>query len=40
MALGFQVAEEEPPPPGFASWDDFADRNQIPPELWRAAIVT
>ena len=31
--------EEEPPPPGFSSWEDFAERNQIPPELWRAAVV-
>jgi hypothetical protein len=31
--------EEEPPPPGFSSWEDFAERNAIPPELWRAAVV-
>ena len=31
--------EEEPPPEGFSSWEDFAERNAIPPELWRAAVV-
>jgi hypothetical protein len=31
--------EEEPPPPGFSSWEEFAERNTLPPELWRAAIV-
>lgn len=31
--------EEEPPPPGFATWDEFAERNQIPPQMWRSAIV-
>jgi hypothetical protein len=31
--------EDEPPPPGFSSWDDFAERNQIRPQLWRAAVV-
>jgi len=29
----------EPPPPGFDSWDQFAERNQIPREQWRAAVV-
>jgi hypothetical protein len=31
--------KEEPPPPGFSSWDDFAERNRIPPQPWRAAVV-
>ena len=31
--------EEELPPRGYSSWDDFAERNQIPPQLWRAAVV-
>jgi hypothetical protein len=31
--------EDEPPPEGFSSWEDFAERRQIPPELWRAAVV-
>jgi hypothetical protein len=31
--------EEEPPPPGFLSWEDFAERNQMPPQLWRAAGI-
>jgi hypothetical protein len=31
--------EDEPPPPGFSSWEDFAERNQIPSQLWRAAVV-
>jgi hypothetical protein len=30
--------EEEPPPPGFSSWEDFAERNDLP-QLWRAAVV-
>jgi hypothetical protein len=36
LALGY---EEEPPPSGFSSWEEFAQRNNIPPELWRAAVV-
>jgi hypothetical protein len=31
--------EQEPPPEGFSSWEDFAERNAIPRELWRAAVV-
>jgi hypothetical protein len=31
--------EKEPPPPGFSSWEEFAERNALPPELWRAAVV-
>jgi hypothetical protein len=31
--------EEEPPPPGFSSWAEFAERNELPPQLWRAAVV-
>ncbi|HET6921112.1 MAG TPA: VOC family protein [Jiangellaceae bacterium] len=33
------VYEEEPPPPGFSSWEEFAERNELPPQLWRAAVV-
>jgi catechol 2,3-dioxygenase-like lactoylglutathione lyase family enzyme len=36
LALGY---EPEPPPEGFASWEEFAERNHIPRELWRAAVV-
>jgi hypothetical protein len=42
MSLFWALAldyEEEPPPPGFSSWEDFAERNQIPSQLWRAAVV-
>jgi hypothetical protein len=31
--------EDEPPPPGFSSRGDFAESNQIRPQLWRAAVV-
>jgi hypothetical protein len=30
LALGY---EEEPPPPGFSSWEEFAERNELPPQL-------
>src|SRR5215203_5231365 len=36
LALGY---EPELPPDGFASWEEFAERNHIPRELWRAAVV-
>jgi hypothetical protein len=29
QALGYEL---QPPPAGFASWDEFADANNIPPE--------
>ena len=28
-AMGYEL---QPPPPGFETWDDFADANNIPPE--------
>ena len=29
----------EPPPPGFASWPEFAERHGIPREQWRGSAV-
>ena len=38
LALGYQV---QPPPPGFDSWEQFAERMGIPPEQWgdKSAVV-
>jgi hypothetical protein len=33
-ALGYQL---EPPPPGFATWEDFLQARNIPEELWNSA---
>lgn len=35
-ALGYV---EEPPPPGHASWTDFATAHHIPAEEWRGAVI-
>lgn len=36
LALGYEL---EPPPDGYASWEEFAERNHIPRELWRGSVV-
>jgi hypothetical protein len=33
-ALGYQL---EPPPPGFATWQEFLQARNIPEELWNSA---
>ena len=35
LALGY---EPEPPPDGFASWEEFAQRNHIPRECLGAVL--
>ena len=35
-ALGYR---QEPPPPGFASWDAYAEARGIPRSQWRGALV-
>jgi Glyoxalase-like domain len=35
-ALGYAA---EPPPPGYASWPEFAERHGIPREQWRSSAV-
>ncbi|MCG8918391.1 VOC family protein [Actinokineospora sp. PR83] len=38
LALGYEL---EPPPPGFATWEEFGERIGMPPERWGdlAAVV-
>jgi Glyoxalase-like domain len=36
LALGYVM---QPPPPGFSSWDEFAEKQHIPRNQWRAAII-
>ena len=31
--------EEEPPPPGFSSWETSPSATRYRPQLWRAAVV-
>lgn len=35
LALNYQMPA---PPPGYTSWDDFAEKNNIPKEEWSGAL--